>query len=73
MAHFLCSYDYEPEYTAKEVEAKEVEAWLKAAIRPTNNLVVLPQLSLGVYWKRPHSVVRIITEFLSSYIFLVSS
>jgi len=21
MAHFLCSYDYEPEYTAEEVEA----------------------------------------------------
>ena len=29
MAHFLSSYDYEPEYMAEEIEARS-----KAAVRP---------------------------------------
>jgi len=40
MAHFLRGYDYEPEYTAEEVDARS-----KVAVRPMINRVVVGQFS----------------------------
>ena len=51
MAHFLCGYDYEPEYMAKEVEAPSLFCF--------SSFLVLPPLSLFVY----HRIIIILFTF----------